>query len=84
MRKENTKQKEIIHLVDPEPCRTKQQKQSFEFSNLKMCQLHQLGIQFSIKSTMSSLNIYFTFYKNIKLYSKSLKHTSFSTPVRNS
>ena len=31
MQKENAKQKEIIHLVDPEPYRTKQRKQSFEF-----------------------------------------------------
>ena len=28
---------------------------------------------------MSSVNIYSTFYRNIKFYSKSLKHTSFST-----
>ena len=40
--KENTRQKEIVHQVDPE---TKQQKQSFEFHNIKTCQLHQLGIQ---------------------------------------
>ena len=35
-------------------------------------------LKFSMKSTMSSLNIYFTFYKNDKFYYKSLKHTSFS------
>ena len=28
---------------------------------------------------MSSVHIHFTFYGNIKFYSKSLKHTSFST-----
>ena len=32
-----------------------------------------------MKSTMSGVNIYFTFYRNIKFYSKSLKHTSFRT-----
>ena len=42
VQKENTKQKEIFYLVD---LRTKQQKQSFEFWNLKTCQVHQLGIQ---------------------------------------
>ena len=35
VQKGNTKQKEVIHLVTPEPCRTKQRKQSFEFYNLK-------------------------------------------------
>ena len=34
--------KEIFHLVDP---RTKQREQSFEFWNLKTCQLYQLEIQ---------------------------------------
>ena len=32
-----------------------------------------------MKSTMSSVNIYFTCYRNNKFYYKSLKHTSFST-----
>ena len=36
-------------------------------------------LKFSMKSTMSSLNIYFTFYRNDKFYSKSLQLTSFST-----
>ena len=45
VQKENEKQKEIFHEVGPRTCRTKQQKQSFEFYNLKTCQLHQLGIQ---------------------------------------
>ena len=35
-------------------------------------------IKFSMKLTMSSLNIYFTFYRNDKFYYKSVKHTSFS------
>ena len=35
-------------------------------------------LKFSMKWKMSSLNIYFTFYKNDKFYYKSLKHTSFS------
>ena len=84
VRKENTKQKEIIHLVDPRTLQNKAEETIFEFQNLRMCQLYQMGIQFSMKSTMSSLNIYFTFYRNIKFYSKSLKHTSFSTWFDNS
>ena len=32
--------------------------------------------KFSTESTMSSVNIYFTFYRNDKFYYKSLKHTS--------
>ena len=32
-----------------------------------------------MKSTMSGVNIYFTFYRNVKFYSKSSKRTSFST-----
>ena len=75
VQKENTKHKS--HMVGP--CRTKQQKQSFEFWNLKTSQLHKLRIPFSMKLTMSSVNLYLTFYRNIKIYSKSLKHTSFST-----
>ena len=35
-------------------------------------------LKFSMKSTMSSLNIYFTFYRNDNFCYKSLKHTSFS------
>ena len=35
-------------------------------------------LKFPMKSTTSSLNIYFTFYRNDKFYHKSLKHTSFS------
>ena len=35
-------------------------------------------LKFSMKSTMSSLNIHFTFYRNAKFYYKSLKHTSLS------
>ena len=31
------------------------------------------------RDTPPYVNIYFTFYRNIKFYSKSLKHTSFST-----
>ena len=42
MQKENTEQKEILQLAGPG---AKQRKQSFEFLNLKTCQLHQLGIQ---------------------------------------
>ena len=80
VRKENTKQKEIIHLVDPRTLQNKAAETIFWILESKMCQLHQLGIQFSMKSTTSSLNIYFTFYRNIK----SLKHTSFSTWFDNS
>ena len=76
--KENTNKKRQFTWFTPEPCRTKQWKQSLN-SRTKICPLHQLGTQFSMKWTMSSVDIYFTFYRNIKFYSKSLKHTSFST-----
>ena len=76
MQKENTKQKEIIRLVDPRTLQNKAAETIFEFQNLKTCEL---GIQFSMKLTMSSVNIYCTFCRNIKYYSKYLKHTSFST-----
>ena len=79
VQKENTKQKQIIHLVDPRTLQNKAAETIFWILEYKMCQLHQLGIQFSMKSTRSSVNIYFTFYRNIKFYSKFLKHTSFST-----
>ena len=42
VQKENTKQEDIFQLIDPE---TKQRKQSFEFFDLKTCQLNQFGIQ---------------------------------------
>ena len=35
-------------------------------------------LKLSMKSTMSSLNIYLTFYRNYKFYYKSLKQTRFS------
>ena len=37
---ESTKQKEVFHLVNP---RTKQQKQSFEFYNLKNVSIASIG-----------------------------------------
>ena len=36
-------------------------------------------IELSVKSTMSSVKICFTFYRNDTFYYRSLKHTSFST-----
>ena len=57
VQKENTKQKEIIRLVDPRTLQNRVTEKCFEFWDLKMCQLHQLGIQFSRESTMSSVNI---------------------------
>ena len=71
MQKETTKQnKEIFHLVEPRTLQSKAVETIVEFWNLKTRQLHQLGIQFSIKSTMSSINIYniiFTFYKILSI-----------------
>ena len=42
--------------------------------------MHQLGIQFSITLTVSSVDIYFTFYRNIKF--QSLKHKTLKVLVR--
>ena len=45
VQKETRNRKRYFTWLTPELCRTKQRKQSFEFKNLKACQLHQLGIQ---------------------------------------
>ena len=66
VQKENTNQREIFHLVEPI---TLQNKAAVDCINWEF--------KFSMKSTMSMIT-YFTFYRNNKFYSKSLKHTSFS------
>ena len=46
VQKRKTKNKKrYFTWLTPEPCGTKHRKQSFEFLNLKTCQLHQLGIE---------------------------------------
>ena len=74
--KENTKHKEIFHLVD---LKTKQLKQFLNSRIYKRVNCINWELKFLSKSTMSSVNIYFRFYRNNKFYSKSLKHTSFPT-----
>ena len=74
MQKKNKKQRDIFHLVDP---RTLQNKAAETI--LKRVNCINWEFKFSLKSTMSSVNIYFIFYRNHKFYYKSLKHTSFRT-----
>ena len=74
VQKRNKKQIEIFHLpgvVDPRTLQYKKAETSFEFQNLKKCQLHQREFKLSVKSTMSSVT-YFTFHRNDKFYYKSL------------
>ena len=78
--KKNRKQNEICHLVDP---RTKQRKQSLNSRILKCVNCINWELEFSMRFTMSSLNIYFSFYRNSEFYYKSLKHTSFSAWFKN-
>ena len=80
VQKKNKKQKEIFHLVDPRTFAEQSSGNNLLDSRiLKRVKCMNWEFRFSMKSTMSSVNIYFTFYRNDKFYYKSLKHTSFST-----
>ena len=79
VKKNNKKQKEIFHLVDPIILLNKSSGNNLLHSRiLKRVNCINWELKFSMKLTMSSLNIYFTFYRNDKFYYKYLKHTSFS------
>ena len=76
--KEKTRNKKrYFNWLTPEPCRTKQRKHLLNSSILKCVSCINWELKFSMKSTMSSLDICFTFHKNDKFHYKSLKHTSF-------
>ena len=75
VQKKNTKQKEIIHLVEPRTLQNKAAETIFWILESKNVSIASIGNSVFDESTMSSVNIYFTFCRNIKV----LKHTSFST-----
>ena len=72
VQKKNKKQKEIFHLVDP-------RNNLLNSRILKRVNCINWKFKFSMKSTISNVDIYFTFYSNELFYYKSLKHTRFST-----
>ena len=80
--KEKTRNKQrYFTWLTPEPCGSwnKAAETILNFRILKPVNCINWELKFSMKWTMSSLNIYFTSYRNAKFYYKSLKLSSFGT-----
>ena len=77
--KEKTRNmKRYFTWLTPEPCRTSSGNNLLNSRILKSDNCINWELKFSVKSTVSSLDIYFTFHRNDKFYYKSLKRKSFS------
>ena len=77
-KEKNGKQKEIFRLVDPQNLVERSSGNNLLSSRiLKRVNCINWELKFSTKSTMSGLNIYFTFYRNDKFYYESLKTLKF-------
>ena len=79
VQKENAKQKEIIHLVDLRTLQNKAAETIFWILESKIMSISSTGN--SVFDEIDNVKCWhiFSFYRNIKFYSKSLKQTSFST-----
>ena len=78
MQKKKQETKEIFNLVDLNLVEQSSGNNLLNSTILKRVKCINWELKFSMKLTMSSLNMYFTFYRNDKFYYKSLKYTSFS------